>query len=52
MARKFDDVLTLGLCCTTQGVGCYAAARYEEGLEVLVEGVPAFEKAATSGIFI
>ncbi len=45
LAQEFDDPLISGLCSNYTGVGLYASARFEEGLQHLGEAIHLFEKA-------
>jgi tetratricopeptide (TPR) repeat protein len=44
MARGFDDVWAYANSCNYTGIGCYASARYEEGLGHLAESIVGFDK--------
>jgi tetratricopeptide (TPR) repeat protein len=45
LAQRFDDPLLCGVSANYKGVGLYASARYQEGLDPLSEAIDAFEKA-------
>jgi two-component system sensor kinase len=45
MAREFDDVWGQANSCHYAGIGCYASARYEEGIASLSEAIVGFERA-------
>jgi tetratricopeptide (TPR) repeat protein len=45
LASEFNDVFGQGLSSNYIGVGCYASARYEEGLTRLSKAIDAFERA-------
>jgi serine/threonine protein kinase/tetratricopeptide (TPR) repeat protein len=45
MARESGDLLAQGSSCNHQGIGLYAAARYEEGLVYLTRAITAFDQA-------
>jgi tetratricopeptide (TPR) repeat protein len=45
MARGFDDVWGQANSYNYTGIGCYASARYEEGIRHLTEAIAGFDKA-------
>jgi len=45
LAQAFDDPLIFGICTNYTGVGLYASARFEDGLQHLGEAIQLFEKA-------
>ncbi len=45
VSQQFDDEWVKGQCFNYRGIGLYASARYEEGLEHLNKAVSAFENA-------